>query len=207
MKKTLRLFIAVPLPEKFTVFLKETQGHLQNSKINFRWVPVRNIHLTLKFLGDVEKSAIAEIAAKMDAAAVAVTPFTLTAEGVGGFPSLRKPRVLWVGLGEGTCRLAALQSRLEGKLASIGFKKERRRFHPHLTIGRARQRIPGLRLESQLKAFTERASKPFQVDRICLYASTLKSTGAEYTRLHTTDLTGRSSIGASDALEDQNIKQ
>ncbi|BBO73841.1 RNA 2',3'-cyclic phosphodiesterase [Desulfosarcina widdelii] len=190
MKNKLRLFIAVPIPDAVTRFLKSTQTELGQTGLNIRWVPVENIHLTLKFLGDVDAASVHPVAERMDATAGANAPFELIAGGVGGFPNLRSFRVLWVGVDGDTRRLETLQRSIESELETLGHKKERRRFHPHLTLARTRQRVDGGRFGLLDASRAQHASEAFRVDRICLFASVLKPGGAEYTRLHASYLAG-----------------
>ena len=190
MKTTQRLFVALPLPDPVARFLKDIRRRLETPELNIRWVPVKNIHLTLQFLGDVERATVASITEQMDAAVGAFPPFSIAAKGVDGFPNLRRFRVLWVGLDGETQQLAGIQRELASRLEMIGFARERRRFHPHLTIGRARHPIDGRRFGERLPTLADRASEPLRVDRICLFASLLKPGGAEYTCLHTSHLDG-----------------
>jgi len=188
MKKTLRLFIAVPIPDAVARFLTKTRAALQQPGMNVRWVPVENIHLTLKFLGDIDAAGVEPVAGRMNAVAGANPPFSLAARGLGGFPNLRSPRVLWIGVDGDTRRLGTLQHDVESELETLGHKKERRRFHPHLTLGRTRKRLDGRRFGLSDASWAQHASDAFRVDRICMFASVLKPGGAEYTRLHTSYL-------------------
>jgi 2'-5' RNA ligase len=190
MKKKLRLFIAVPIPDAVTRFLKSTRTALDQAGLNIRWVPVENIHLTLKFLGDMDAARVDAVAERIDAAAGANGPFELIAGGVGGFPNLRSFRVLWVGVDDDTRQLEMLQRDVESELETLGIKKERRRFHPHLTLARTRQRMDGGQFGLLDASRAQHGSEPFRVDRICLFASVLKPGGAEYARLHTSYLAG-----------------
>ena len=190
MQTTQRLFVAVPIPEPVARFLEDIRRRLETPEVSIRWVPVKNIHLTLQFFGEVEAASVAAIADQMDAVADAAPSFSIAAKGVGGFPNMRRFRVLWIGLGGETRQLAAIQGALAARLETIGFARERRRYHPHLTIGRARQPIDGRRWGEQLAPLSDCASDPFRVDRICLFASLLKPGGAEYTCLHTSHLVG-----------------
>lgn len=188
MKKTLRLFIAVPIPDAVVRFLKNMRAALQHPGMNIRWVPVENIHLTLKFLGDLEAASVDPVAERMDAAAGANAPFSLIARNVGGFPNLRRFRVLWIGMDGDTKRLETLRRDVESELESLGVEKERRRFHPHLTLARTRQRLDGEPFGLLDASWAQQASDAFWVERICLFASVLKPGGAEYSRLHTSYL-------------------
>ncbi|MBC2710611.1 MAG: RNA 2',3'-cyclic phosphodiesterase [Desulfosarcina sp.] len=188
MQKTLRAFVAVPIPDAVAVFLQQIQVRLQSPGMNVRWVATKNIHLTLKFLGDIDPSRVPAVAAQMDTAAGSVPSFSLEAMGVGVFPNLRNARVLWVGLGGDLDRLRAIQTTLESDLESVGFRKETRRFHPHLTIGRTRQRVDAETIGASLEPLKDVASDSFRVDRLMLFNSILKPAGAEHTLLHTSRL-------------------
>ncbi|BBO86944.1 RNA 2',3'-cyclic phosphodiesterase [Desulfosarcina ovata] len=188
MPKPLRAFVAVPLPAPVIDFLQQIQQQLHSPMINVRWVRPENIHLTLKFLGDIEPSQVPVIGAQLDAAAVSMPAFTLNARGVGVFPNRRKPRVLWVGLDGETGMLKMLQTTVETALAAVGFKKEKRAFRAHLTIGRPRKRMDPDDLGGSLDRLQTAALAPFRVGRVCLYQSVLKPSGAEYTVLYSAPL-------------------
>ena len=186
MQKTLRAFVAVPLPDAVAVFLQQVQARLQSSGMNIRWAASKNIHLTLKFLGDMDPSRIPAVADQMDAAAGPISSFSLKAGGVGVFPNLRNTRVLWVGLDGDLDRLRTIQATLSSGLESVGFNRESRKFRAHLTIGRTRQRIDSETIRASLEPLKDVASDSFRVDRLTLFKSSLKPTGAVYTRLYTT---------------------
>jgi 2'-5' RNA ligase len=189
MPQSLRVFIAVSIPEPVACFLRDVQARLQLPATDVRWLAVKNIHLTLKFLGDVDPSRVLDVAARMDDAAGQIPPFSLKARGAGVFPDLRRARVLWVGLDGALEPLSRIQAALESGLESSGFKKESRRFHPHLTIGRTRRRIDAHTMGASLERLKEAVSDSFRVDRLGLFKSTLKPAGADYSLLHTSRLT------------------
>lgn len=188
MGHTLRTFIALPIPDGVAAFLKRMQERLRSPVANIRWVPVANIHLTLKFLGDIDPSRVPAINARLDAVARSIPCFTLTAEGVGVFPNLRQARVFWVGFSGVNKPLEALQQKLESGLETLGFKREPRAFRAHLTIGRSRQRTDSKALGALLEPLKTEVSDSFGVDQIRLYQSVLTPSGAEYSLLHTAHL-------------------
>ncbi|MBR9986438.1 MAG: RNA 2',3'-cyclic phosphodiesterase [Desulfosarcina sp.] len=188
MPKTLRAFVAVPIPDAVALFLMQIQAQLQLPKRNIRWVAAKNIHLTLKFLGDIDPSRVPAVAAQMDAAANATAAFSLTAKGVGVFPDLGHARVLWVGLVGDLDRLKTIQAALESGMASAGFKRETRGFGAHLTIGRIRRRIDAQLISESVEPLKAVASDGFRVDRLMLLKSILTPNGPEYTLLHTSHL-------------------
>lgn len=190
MPETLRAFIAVPIPEALTVFLRHVQTQLQARRMKLRWVAPKNIHLTLKFLGDIALSQVPAIVERMDAAADVMPAFRLAASGVGVFPNHRHPRVLWVGLAGDLIRLNRLQATLDHGLVAEGFGKVSRNFQAHLTIGRTRQRIDAQTIDTTLISLQDIVSDSFRVDRLDLVKSVLKPAGPEYTRLHVSHLAG-----------------
>ncbi len=189
MKSTLRAFVAVPIPDSVTVFIRQVQARLQSSGMNIRWVAANKIHLTLKFLGQIDPSRVPGVATTMDAVAGSIPPFLLGAGGPGMFPNHRRARVLWVGLDGNIERLMAIQAALESGLGPVGFREETRPFHPHLTIGRSRRRLDAETLGASLESMKDVASDSFRVERLVLYKSMLSPAGAEYARLHTSYLT------------------
>jgi 2'-5' RNA ligase len=187
-QQTIRAFIAIELPDSVKRFLGDVQNRLRAASINCRWVKPANIHLTLKFLGDVAPDRLDDIHAALNAAAAGQAPFKIQARGFGGFPNLRRPRVLWIGLDDQTNRLADLQKRLDGNLADIGFESEKRPFKGHLTLGRAKGRIDTAQLEPIADTINETASATFQIDDIALFKSVLQPAGAVYTLLDRSSL-------------------
>lgn len=152
-----------------------------------------NIHLTLKFLGEVPPAREGAVREAMAEAASGVSPFTLRAGGCGAFPGERNPRVLWVGLRAGAPEAAALASRLEGACAARGFPREGRPFKTHLTLGRVRA-VRGLEgTMRRLQAHAEEDLGETAVERIVLFESTLHPAGAVYTRRHELPLAGAES--------------
>lgn len=181
----MRLFVAVDLPDDLRSALGRLEDRLRRGG-GVRWVPPGNIHLTLRFLGEVSPDRVGEIGVLLSAAAARHRPFTLTARGLGAFPSLRRPRVIWVGIGppESIGPLEALRGDLEDGFASLGFGREGRPFRPHLTIGRVRDRRGGRRVDPGrgLEGVAFHAS-PFSVDAVDLMESRLEPAGATYHRL------------------------
>src|SRR3990167_10081867 len=133
--KTIRTFIAIELPAKIIGGLKEIQDELKDGTNKVTWVKPENIHLTIKFLGDIEADKIDSIAGLLKSAAAKNRSFDISVKGVGGFPTIDNPRVLWVGIEEGNVNLSALYNNIEDALSAIGFEKEERPFKPHLTLG------------------------------------------------------------------------
>ncbi|MBI5287222.1 MAG: RNA 2',3'-cyclic phosphodiesterase [Deltaproteobacteria bacterium] len=137
-----------------------------------------------KFLENIEENRIEEIEKKMEQAVEGITPFRLWAEGVGAFPNLSSPRVIWVGIkAEDNNPLPLLQRGLEEELSMLGFEREDRTFHPHLTIGRIKYLEDKKHLVDGLRGLADTKVGEFWVEGITLFKSELKPTGAVYTKL------------------------
>jgi 2'-5' RNA ligase len=186
-----RCFIAVELPDEVKAGLKELQAQLKSGRqAQVKWVDPYSIHLTLKFLGGVDGARIGPITAAMEEASQGIPPFSLKVEGLGAFPNLRRVQVVWVGVSGEVDRLAALQQRLESNLAQLGFAPEKRRFTPHLTLARVRDRASAGEREGlgQLIAGTKFEAHSFPVGAVSLMRSQLTRERAIYSRLSTAEL-------------------
>jgi 2'-5' RNA ligase len=177
----MRTFVAIPLPGDCRNFLESLQSGMRAFNADVRWTSSASIHLTLKFLGEINPAQLPQIAAALRAE-VAVPAFSLRIGGLGGFPDLRNPRVLWSGIYGDIENLAALQSRVERACVSVGFPKEDRPFHPHLTLGRvqSKRNLQPLLDYIRIGPSSEYA---FRVDRFDIYESVLTPRGAVY-RIH-----------------------
>lgn len=190
-----RLFIAVPLPKSLLKGLGEVQYRLQGKvpHRSVRWVTAEGIHLTLKFLGDTPRDRIPTIQEALTVVARNAPACELTVEGLGCYPSPRRPRVIWVGVQEPTGRLKALWKAVEEAMGAIGYRPERHGFSPHLTLGRVRRRVSSEDLQQIGEAIAGTAADRlavFTADHFELIRSVLKPTGAEYTTLATFRLGG-----------------
>ena len=179
----IRAFIAITPPETLQQALANAQGALQRLSLPFRWVKPAQVHLTLKFLGDIAPEAIDPIAQAMQHAVTTLTPFTLSIQGIGCFPNLARPRVLWMGIHAPHDMLLQLHQRLETKLAALGFAPEERPFRPHLTLARGQQRVSGRHLATVLHAYHDQPFGDMLVDQVQLMQSQLHRDGAVYTML------------------------
>jgi 2'-5' RNA ligase len=130
-----RLFVALNLPKKERERIHRASRPLREHELPVRWVPAENYHLTLKFLGEVRSERVEPIAAVLAHVATSCPSFTAELSGFGAFPTIRRPSVLWLGV-EPTPALRCLKQDVEWALADLGFERETRAFHPHLTLGR-----------------------------------------------------------------------
>ena len=174
-----RTFIALETPENLRHQIRMLQSQLRGiSGARISWVRSEGIHLTLKFLGDVERTELIGIEKALTDVAGGHSPVDLTSTMFGGFPNLRRPRVLWLGL-DGGEQLINLQKDIDSSLTDFGFEREGKRYHPHLTIGR----VKSIELDSRLiQCFRDSVLQPYNwtADSIRLMSSVLKPTGAEY---------------------------
>lgn len=178
----MRAFIALELTDGIRRSLAETIEDFKTGGADVRWVKPDSIHLTLKFLGDIEENLVPSLAAHLERAAGPFAPFSLHVAGTGIFPSSGRPRVIWAGI-EGMGILEPLQRAVESEMEPLGFPREKRPFHPHLTLGRVRSASRLSPLLDRLKRQRDRRFGEMTVGGIVLFRSTLLPAGAVYQRL------------------------
>lgn len=190
----IRAFIAVSLAEEVARGLARTLEDLKKRAPAgaVRWTPPGNIHLTLKFLGDVSEANIPAITRGLQTEVTRHPALTITAADLGAFPSMRRPRVIWIGL-HAPPQLEALQRGLEVEMERLGYPRDERPFTPHLTLGRVRKETGPAEL-SDLSGVLERVKVGVlgitRVESVHLYRSVLSPGGSVYTRLFTAPLGG-----------------
>ncbi|AGL00878.1 RNA 2',3'-cyclic phosphodiesterase [Desulfallas gibsoniae] len=133
-----RLFWAINLPVDLKRKLGNLQSCLKTAPVNIKWVEQHNLHLTVKFLGDVDDSRVSEITRAVNEAAGGLGSFKLELSGIGFFPGPRRPRVIWVGVQGEVHKLRLLHRRVEECMAGLGWDSNSQGFAPHLTLGRLR---------------------------------------------------------------------
>ena len=178
----IRTFIAINISDDVRAAIAEFQGTLREHKADVKWVRPDSIHITLKFLGDVEATRIKEIARSVQEAVKPAEPFTVSVQGVGTFPNDRRPRVLWVGVRTGADILSDVAVRIDVALSDLGFEKEKRRYSAHLTLGRVRS-TKGIEAVVRAMRALGFETKPFDVVEIDVMQSVLQRTGAVYSVL------------------------
>jgi 2'-5' RNA ligase len=183
MSDKIRTFIAISLPSPVLQAIGEAQETLRGKGLDIRWVRKEGIHLTLKFLGNVDMDQVGQIQAAIEKAAKGFSSFTLKGEGIGVFPDLRRPRVVWAGISGDVEVLRSLQGDLDSQLKPLGFPKEKRPFKGHLTLGRAKSRLDGTKLTSAFEALAEFRTESFSAQEVVLFQSDLRPGGAVYSRL------------------------
>jgi len=165
------------------------QQDLRKFKADVRWVAVPSIHLTLKFLGEVEPALIQNLFESLEKVSVSEGSLALRLHGLGCFPNVRNPRVIWCGIDGDIDGLARLQQKVEAVCQEFGFALEDRQFRPHLTLGRVNGKRNLQPLLDCIKIGSEKECS-FNADHYNMYRSTLKPQGAVYSVLKTITLGG-----------------
>ena len=203
MAELIRTFIAIELEETHHRALRDLQTRLNrelataktagsSTARDMRWVAPDNIHLTLKFLGDVDAAMMPTLKQAIADACAGTAPFTLNISGVGAFPNTRRPNVIWVGVGGDVERATELAQKIDDACAALGFAREERPFSPHLTLGRVkrdarpsdRQFIGEMIVNAPVSHLGE-----LRAERVSVMKSELRPGGSVYTRLAEIQLT------------------
>lgn len=170
------------MPETVKSALLSFQQELQTCGADVRWVRPDGIHLTLKFLGDIEGKIIEKIVETLKGTCRKFQKFDCEVRGVGVFPGIKAPRVLWTGI-EDHDALKRIQQEIDTGMSSIGFEREGRKFTPHLTLGRFRSSEGKIALMNKMEKYKEHSVGIINVNHISLMRSDLGPAGAKYTRI------------------------
>jgi 2'-5' RNA ligase len=188
---TQRLFVAVDFPEQHKAVLADLLLHLKSQKLAVRWIQANAAHLTLQFIGEVPTETAELLRLGFGALGTNLPAPKLRIDGAGAFPSLERPEIIWLGLSGDIARLRALVRASETHLLNFDIQPELREFHPHITLGRSREKLQSPEIRALVSAMRTGAVKrrltaleePFTVDQIKLYRSHLGSEGATYVEL------------------------
>lgn len=184
----IRAFIAIELPAELKLELDRLQAQLKSGvALPVKWVEPGNIHLTLKFLGNINANKVGEITSAMEEAARTVSPFHIEVKGLGVFPNLNRVQVVWAGLKGDIDKLTRLQRNIESNLAESGFTPEKRAFSSHLTLARVRNHACLDERQSLGRLITStgfEAVHAIEVIAVSLMKSQLTRDGAIYSRLN-----------------------
>lgn len=178
----IRTFIALPIPDNLRKTLRTAISDLREKNAGVKWVRPESVHITLKFLGNINEDLIDPLARELDTAASFCPELNLSFSGFGVFPNSRRPRVIWVGLKGDTAQLGELASSIDRGCAKFGIKPEKRPFNAHITLGR-------LKAPSMIDLDINLIEEDFNATQVLFYKSELLPQGARYTVLH------RSSFG------------
>ncbi|MEJ2696833.1 MAG: RNA 2',3'-cyclic phosphodiesterase [Candidatus Sulfobium sp.] len=189
----LRCFIAVEIPAPLKELLAETTERLRKSGADIRWVRPENVHLTLKFLGSTEETLVAAISGALSEKLSSYSPFYIKIGGVGCFPDMRRPRVVWVGIEESR-ELKELARDVDAVTLKFGYGAEERAFSPHLTIGRVRSQKGVSGMIKNLENFDTASFGSMEINKVTLMKSELRPAGAEYSGLAEIFIGGRNDV-------------
>ena len=179
----MRAFIAISLPEEIKKFLAHVQDELKATGADVKWVKPKNIHLTLKFLGEIDEEKLKAVNEILKETAETQKQYTITVGQAGAFPNINSPRVIWMGIEKGTDTLKQTAQVLDEKLQKIGFPKEEKPFSAHITLGRVRSARNRTKLTETLKKLSEaqlQHTSEFPVTAITFFKSTLTPSGPIY---------------------------
>jgi 2'-5' RNA ligase len=187
----LRAFIAVEIPFEVRQAVCKATSDLQKRIGSLvRWVPLENMHLTLKFLGDISPANVDMLSQMLQAETDLFQCFDLRLHGLGSFPNPKRPRVIYIGI-QAPAALETLQRGIESASRRLGYESEERGFSPHLTIGRVKQNVTATEQQTIRRALEETkidALGTARVDSVHLYKSELQPSGSVYTRLYSAPL-------------------
>ena len=178
-----RSFVAILLSEEVRAAVAAEIARLRPLAPRVSWISPPNLHLTLKFLGEVPSEALEQAKEGLAEAVAGAAPFGLHFGGLGAFPGMARPRVLWVGIDEGGQAAQALQARVDAALTRRGFAREERPYSPHLTIGRVREPRGLARLQQAMVQDARTDFGRLEVGRLSLMRSDLSPAGTRYTEL------------------------
>jgi 2'-5' RNA ligase len=189
-EQTLRAFVAVELPvgthEVLATIQNELRSAMGRASAGVRWTRPESVHVTLQFLGDIPSSRVSEITAAIADACAGAKPLHVALNGIGAFPNVTRPRVLWIGLEGDIGKLSSLAAGIAERLKPLGYKPDKP-FQPHITLGRVRETVRPEELRAISQALATQARHPtttaFTVGSISLMQSHLQPGGSVYTQL------------------------
>lgn len=183
MEKLIRTFIAIELDgvsrHTLSSFIDEVKKAIRG---NINWTKIENLHFTLKFLGEISNTQIEEVSNIINKITIRHTPFEAKVTGIGFFPAIKRPRIIWAGISDGKENMLKIANDIESSIEHLGFKKENREFTAHLTIARVRDYH--IKIDHKiLDALSKEDICTFKVDHITLFKSELLPSGPVYSIL------------------------
>ena len=181
MAKPVRTFVALEISEATRRRTLQLIEQLRRAQADVRWVDGDNLHVTLKFLGDVDQTALADVCRAVGQASALVPPFEMEVRGAGAYPNLDRPRIIWLGVGQGHEQVSQLFQHIDTALSDIGFAPEQRKFHPHVTLGRIRRAWKGVAdLADLIRKRADFEAGTTAIDRVTVFTSQLGRDGPRY---------------------------
>lgn len=188
MADSVRCFVAIRVAPGAVEALQRAQERLRRTGADVKLVETRNLHLTLKFLGDVESARLPDVLRVVQAIAAGTPRMAGRIHGVGAFPNERAPRVIWAGMDFEPDAARTLAARIDAELAPLGFARETRPFASHVTLGRVRSPRGRKSLAQELEKLSGSEFGRQPVERLTVFQSVLSAAGPEYTALAEYDL-------------------
>ena len=179
----IRTFIAVTLSEEIKKEIKKAQDEMKQLVDGVRWVMPERLHITLKFLGDIQKEQISDISSAISKCCTGKQPFNLSIKGLGVFPNINKARIIWAGIDEGFEPLSQLACLMDEEFSKMGFENEQKPFKAHITLGRVKDFAKLDKFASGIKAYNEFVFGSETVKSITVMQSELHREGPVYTPL------------------------
>ena len=190
MTRSLRTFVAVEMSPDVRSRASQLITRLQGTDAKVTWVKPQAMHLTLKFLGEVDLKEIPAVCEAVSRAVKELPAFEFEAHGAGAFPSAGRPRTIWLGVRRGEEQLVALHAAIDRALGEVGFRHENRRFRPHLTLGRVRGDRDVHELGRLVAEQADFAGGIGSVDEVVVFSSELESDGPVHEPLAVAPLEG-----------------
>lgn len=181
----IRAFLAVEASPEVRREAARLTSRLAHVAKSVKWVEAENMHLTLKFFSEIAPEAVPTITRAVQHVALQCPLFEMEVHGAGAFPKIERPRTLWAGVREGAERLVELAGAIDEALEPLGYPRESRRFHAHLTMGRVRGRQQGGILAEELRSLSDHPLGRTMVSELVFFSSELQKSGPVYTRMAT----------------------
>lgn len=178
----IRTFIAIEIPDELKARMREVAALIDCGFHGVTWPKPEVIHLTLKYLGEVDGDAVPRVIKALDGACAGIRPFTLVAEGVGAFPSMKSPRVVWIGVNEDVT-LARLHENIKDGLAKAGVEREANPYKPHITLCRVRSIADSMEMSKSIQKAKPEVRFEFRVAAFALFKSVLTPNGSVHTQI------------------------
>ena len=188
MSEETRVFIAVEVNQSVKQSLAKVKDLLRDCALEIKWVEDFNFHITLKFLGEISDDKIEEVKKVLEKIAAKRQAFAIEISGLGAFPKLDFPRVIWAGVNQGEEKIMQLQNEIEEKMIELDFTPEKHDYTPHITLGRVKDKGKEELLSDKLKEFPFSFSERDRVSAITLFASELTAQGPKYKVLESFEL-------------------
>ena len=179
----IRAFIAIDIDKHNKQKISGIISYLKTANADIKWITENQIHLTLKFLGNIEQNKIQDISKILKSIAMDFSPFNIQFSGIGAFPNILHPRVIWLGMNKGKESLKLLNNKIETELERLGIRKEKREYKAHLTLGRVRTLKNVSKLITLINEAKFHPQEEIKIDKLILFQSTLTAKGAIHSPL------------------------